>query len=66
MTDLHDWSEMVEAGPPEDPLTCHRCGAEMVERRNRKTGAPFWGCSAYPRCTGMRRWREAFMGPAWW
>lgn len=29
---------------------CRRCGCQMVERRNRKTGQAFWGCSAYPAC----------------
>jgi ssDNA-binding Zn-finger/Zn-ribbon topoisomerase 1 len=29
---------------------CPDCGAAMVERENRKTQKPFWGCSRYPKC----------------
>jgi hypothetical protein len=34
-------------------LTCE-CGAEMVERRRRKDGQPFWGCSSFPTCRRTR------------
>ena len=30
--------------------TCASCGVKMVERTNRQTGSPFWGCTNYPRC----------------
>ena len=30
--------------------TCASCGIKMVERANRQTGSPFWGCTNYPRC----------------
>jgi four helix bundle suffix protein len=36
---------------------CPRCGRSMVRRIARKgprAGRPFWGCSAYPGCTGTR------------
>ena len=26
----------------------------MVSRTNRQTGQVFWGCRAYPKCTGTR------------
>lgn len=29
---------------------CPRCGAELVERRNRRTGEVFKGCSRFPTC----------------
>ena len=29
---------------------CPRCGAPLVLRQNRQTGALFTGCSAYPSC----------------
>jgi len=29
---------------------CPRCGAALVERRNRKTDAHFYGCSRFPAC----------------
>ena len=29
---------------------CPDCGAPLVERENSKTGAPFWGCSKFPKC----------------
>lgn len=31
--------------------TCPSCGVKLVERRKRRTGSPFWGCTNYPRCT---------------
>lgn len=30
--------------------TCASCGTKMLERTPTKGGAPFWGCSNYPRC----------------
>lgn len=33
---------------------CPRCGARMVERRNRRNGNLFLGCSRYPDCKGTR------------
>jgi restriction system protein len=32
---------------------CPRCGAELVERRNRRTGKAFKGCSRFPVCRGV-------------
>ena len=29
---------------------CPRCGSSLVERRNRSTGQPFFGCSNFPNC----------------
>ena len=29
---------------------CPRCGERLVERRNRKNGQVFLGCSGYPEC----------------
>ncbi|MBS7456014.1 restriction endonuclease [Coralloluteibacterium stylophorae] len=29
---------------------CPRCGTAMVQRANRATRAPFWGCARYPSC----------------
>lgn len=37
-----------------DSTKCPRCGAEMVERTNRKTGQVFWGCSRFPKCRSVR------------
>ena len=34
--------------------SCPTCGSPMVERRNRATGAAFWGCPRYPACRGTR------------
>ena len=34
---------------------CPNCGSAMVLRKNRNTGAQFWGCSNYPRCKGTRQ-----------
>jgi restriction system protein len=35
-------------------VTCPVCEASMVLRKNRNTGAGFWGCTSYPRCKGTR------------
>lgn len=32
-------------------LPCPTCGHRLIVRRNRTTGTPFLGCSAYPECT---------------
>ncbi len=34
---------------------CPNCKSEMVLRKNRSTGAQFWGCPNYPRCKGTRQ-----------
>ncbi len=39
---------MIEAALEANP-TCPKCG-QKLQRRNGKFG-PFWGCSAYPKCT---------------
>ena len=31
-------------------VACPDCGSTLVQRRNRRTGEAFWGCSAYPQC----------------
>jgi len=31
---------------------CSRCGSTLVQRRNRRTGEYFLGCSQFPRCRG--------------
>ena len=34
---------------------CPACGSPMVRRQAKREGsAPFWGCSAFPRCRGTR------------
>lgn len=38
-----------------DQLSCPRCGAKMLERRNKKTGDAFLGCSRFPSCRGTRQ-----------
>jgi len=35
-------------------ISCPKCGAAMVERRAKQTGAKFLGCSRYPACRGTR------------
>lgn len=41
-----------QAASPTPP--CPACGSDMVQRRNRRNGEPFWGCPGYPRCRGTR------------
>lgn len=36
-------------------VCCPKCGGEMVNRANRKTGDPFWGCAKFPKCRGTRK-----------
>ena len=31
-------------------VPCPKCGGDLVERRSRKSGRPFWGCASYPKC----------------
>ena len=30
--------------------TCSHCGSSMLERKGKKAGNKFWGCSAFPKC----------------
>jgi hypothetical protein len=42
---------------PAYPPSCPDCGREMVRRRagrGARKGSTFWGCRAYPSCTGTR------------
>lgn len=36
------------------PPACPRCGDAMIERFNKQTKAPFWGCAKFPKCMGTR------------
>lgn len=39
----------------EDPVEqCPRCGAAMVLRTGRTTGALFYGCPSFPGCRGYK------------
>ena len=41
----------------DDAPPCPECGAPMRKRSARSgknPGKPFWGCSGYPKCTGVR------------
>ena len=31
-------------------MKCPKCGREIIEKRGRKTGKLFYGCSGYPDC----------------
>jgi hypothetical protein len=39
-------------------VLCPICGNRMVLRRSSKRGNPFWGCSKYPGCRGIREASE--------
>jgi restriction system protein len=50
-SDRHDPSEQSDPIPP-----CPKCGKPMALRTARKgksAGRQFWGCTAYPDCTGL-------------
>jgi four helix bundle suffix protein len=52
-SDRSDSSDSSDTPPP----ACPRCGKPMRQRTARKgskAGEAFWGCSAYPDCTGTR------------
>lgn len=56
-TDPTDPSDPADRTDPADSPACPACGKGMVLRMARKgarAGARFWGCAAYPRCTGAR------------
>ncbi len=38
-----------------DLTKCPRCGSQMIQRTNRKSGNTFYGCSRYPNCRGTRQ-----------
>lgn len=38
---------------PNIPM-CPQCDKPLHKRKNRRTGAPFMGCSGYPQCTYTR------------
>jgi restriction system protein len=53
------WKTQVEPTLPSSnashaEFTCPVCAGDMVQRKNRSTGAAFWGCANYPRCKGTR------------
>ena len=55
-TDAAFWKPLLEL--PADPPSCPNCGRPMrkrVAKRRPYKGNPFWGCSTYPRCTGLRQ-----------
>lgn len=46
-------AEPTQGGDAAVPV-CPKCGAPMVLRTRKSDGGSFWGCSAYPRCRGIR------------
>ena len=49
-----DYPKVKETAPLLLKETCPKCGAHLVERKNKK-GRTFIGCSAYPKCDYIRR-----------
>ena len=46
-----------DEAPPVRVPTCPACGLPMITRtarRGPRAGGKFWGCTAYPRCHGIR------------
>lgn len=48
--------------PNSSPL-CPKCNGRMVQRINRSTQEPFWGCSKFPECRGTRNIKEVIAQP---
>lgn len=44
----HNKSSNIQITDPK--IICRKCGSVMKERRNKKTGEEFLGCSNFPRC----------------
>lgn len=40
---------------------CPECGAEIIERENKASGVPFWGCAKWPACT----WTQPIPEDVW-
>jgi four helix bundle suffix protein len=60
-SDFKKGSPQAAQGP-----ACPRCGKPMMRRTARqgpRAGQPFWGCSAYPDCTGTRQIASDRSGP---
>ena len=57
---LHAARTQARSSPKENSLpapACPKCGKPMTQRTAKKgpqSGSPFWGCSAYPDCKGIR------------
>jgi ssDNA-binding Zn-finger/Zn-ribbon topoisomerase 1 len=53
----------VRSHEPKQVPTCPECGSVMCKRYNSKDGSPFWGCPAYPKCRGLKRWEYDSAAP---
>lgn len=49
-------SARLEARTEPDAPSCPECGAAMRKRTSSR--GPFWGCSTYPQCKGLRKIEE--------
>jgi four helix bundle suffix protein len=52
-----DQSDQSDSSDRQVAPTCPKCGAPMRLRHARKgprAGGPFWGCTRYPECVGLR------------
>jgi hypothetical protein len=47
-------ASVAPSGDDAPAPVCPKCGAPMVLRTRKSDGGSFWGCSAYPRCRGIR------------
>lgn len=54
---LHAARVAARQQPSDPPPACPRCGLSMTQRTARRgthAGSKFWGCSAFPACSGTR------------
>lgn len=55
-SDRSDWSDQSDSSEKVRAPSCPNCRRRMVRRtaqKGRHAGQPFWGCSDYPKCTGI-------------
>lgn len=55
--------EPIRTREPDQAPTCPVCGSVMCKRYNGADKSPFWGCPAYPRCKGRKRWEYGSATP---
>ncbi len=64
LTQVRSESRARNDGVPEEAPACPQCHSPMRMRRTRKDNRPFWGCTEYPACRGVREFSPQKAGDA--